>query len=44
MSVSQQYYLSKKVETISYSQFKQYVADGSLSDLAIGPETITGLF
>jgi len=41
-SYLQQYYLSKKVETISYSQFKQYVADGSLSDLTIGPETING--
>jgi cell division protease FtsH len=41
-SYLQQYYLSKKVETISYSQFKQYVAEGSLSDLTIGPETING--
>ena len=30
------------METISYSQFKQYVADGRLSDLTIGPETING--
>ena len=41
-SYLQQYYLSKKIETISYSQFKQYVVDGSLSDLTIGPETING--
>ncbi|MCB2147298.1 MAG: ATP-dependent zinc metalloprotease FtsH [Deltaproteobacteria bacterium] len=41
-SYMQQYYLSRKVETISYSQFKQYVAEGSLSDLTISPDTITG--
>ena len=30
------------METISYSQFKQYVAEGSLSDLIVSPDTITG--
>ena len=39
-SYLQQYYFSKKVETISYSQFKQYIVAGSVSDLTIGPETI----
>jgi len=41
-SYLQQYYFSKKVETISYSQFKQYIAEGNVSDLTIGPETING--
>jgi hypothetical protein len=36
----QQYFLSAKVETISYSQFKQYIAEGTLSKLTIGPENI----
>jgi len=38
----QQYYLSKKVETIPYSQFKQYLAEGEVRKLTIGPENITG--
>ena len=38
----QQSYLSRKVETISYGQFKQYLAEGNLSKLTIGPENITG--
>ena len=33
---------SEKVETISYSQFKQYIAEGKLSGLTIGPENIKG--
>ncbi len=41
-SYLQQYYFSRKVETISYSQFKQYITEGSLSDLTIGSDTITG--
>jgi len=41
-SYLQQYYFARKVETISYSQFKQYIAEGSVSDLTIGPETISG--
>ena len=36
----QQYFFSSKVETISYSQFKQKVAEGSVSKLTIGPESI----
>jgi cell division protease FtsH len=38
----QQYFLSRKVETIPYSQFKQYIAEGTLSKVTIGPENITG--
>jgi cell division protease FtsH len=41
-SYLQQYFLSAKVETIPYSQFKQYVAEGTLSKLTIGPENIRG--
>ena len=33
----QQYFFSSNVETISYSQFKQKVAEGSVSKLAIRP-------
>ena len=38
----QQYFLSRKVETIPYSQFKQDLAEGNVSKLTIGPENITG--
>jgi cell division protease FtsH len=38
----QQYFFSGKVETIPYSQFKQYVAQGNLASLVIGPEVISG--
>ena len=38
----QQSFFSAKVETIPYSQFKQYIANGSLSKLIIGPEKING--
>jgi cell division protease FtsH len=38
----QQYFLSPKVETIPYSKFKQYLAEGQVSSLTIGPENITG--
>ncbi len=38
----QQYYFSQKVETISYGQFKQALAEGKVSKLTIGPENITG--
>ena len=33
---------SAKVESIAYSQFKQHLADGRVSDLTLGPENITG--
>ena len=38
----QQYFSSSKVETISYSEFKQKVAEGAVGKLTIGPENITG--
>ena len=38
----QQYYFSRKVETIPYGQFKQALAEGNVSKLTIGPENITG--
>ena len=38
----QQYFLSRKVETIPYGQFKQDLAEGNVSKLTIGPENITG--
>ncbi len=38
----QQYFFSSKVETISYSRFKQDVAAGLVSRLTIGPESISG--
>ena len=41
-SYLQQHYLSQKVETIPYSQFKQEIAGGNVSQLTIGPENITG--
>ena len=37
-SYMQQYFFSGKVETIPYSQFKQYVAQGNVANLSIGPE------
>jgi cell division protease FtsH len=39
---AQQYFSASKVETISYSQFKQKVAEGAVSKLTIGPESIAG--
>ena len=41
-SYLQQYYLSRKVETIPYSEFKQSLAAGEVSKLTIGPENISG--
>jgi cell division protease FtsH len=38
----QQYYFSSKTETIPYSQFKRYIAEGNIKDLTIGPESING--
>jgi cell division protease FtsH len=39
----QQYFFSAKVETISYSQFKQYITEGKVIKLTIGPENINGI-
>jgi cell division protease FtsH len=38
----QQYFSSSKVETISYGQFKQKVAEASVSKVTISPESISG--
>src|SRR5512136_610911 len=38
----QQYYFSRKVETIPYGQFKQALVEGNVGQLTIGPENITG--
>ncbi len=40
----QQYFFSTKVETIPYSQFKQYIAkaEGTFGNLSIGAENING--
>jgi cell division protease FtsH len=40
----QQYFLSPKLETIPYSQFKQNLIAGNVSKLIISPENITGTF
>jgi len=42
LSYLQQYFFSAKVETIPYSQFKQYIAEGKVVKLTIGPENING--
>jgi len=39
-SYLQPFIFSDKVETIPYSQFKQYLTEGKLSALTIGPDTI----
>jgi ATP-dependent Zn protease len=39
----QQYFFSAKVEMISYSQFKQYITEGKVVKLTIGPERINGI-
>ena len=41
-SYLQPLFFSSKKETISYSQFKQYVEQGIAGDLVIGPESIKG--
>jgi cell division protease FtsH len=41
-SFAQQYFFSRKVENIPYSQFKQYLAEGAVVKLTIGPEDISG--
>lgn len=41
-SYLQHFLFSSKTETISYSQFKQYVDQGTAGELIIGPENIEG--
>lgn len=42
-SYLQQYFFSSNVETIPYSQFKEYLAEGIVNKLTIGPENIRGV-
>ena len=42
ITLIQTYYLAPQVETISYSKFKQLLADGQVNTVVIGPERITG--
>ena len=42
LTLGQQYFLSSKVESISYSKFKQYLTEDVLSGVTIGPESISG--
>ena len=42
LSYLQQHFFSAKVETIPYSQFKQYITEGNVNALIIGPENING--
>ena len=42
LSFLQQIFFTANVETIPYSQFKQYVAEGIAGKLIIGPENIKG--
>jgi cell division protease FtsH len=43
ITLLQQYFLAAaKVETIPYSRFKQYLAEGNVVKLTIAPENITG--
>ena len=41
-SYLQPFIFSAKVETIPYGQFKQYIAEGKMINLIIGPENIKG--
>ncbi len=41
-SYLQNVFFSSRVETIPYSQFKQYIAEGVVGPIVIGPETISG--
>jgi cell division protease FtsH len=42
LSVVQNYFWAPKVETIPYSKFKQYLAEGQINNLVIGPDKING--
>jgi len=44
ISSLQQYYFSRRVETIPYSRFKQQLAADNVSTLAIDPNSISGTF
>jgi cell division protease FtsH len=42
ITLIQQFFVSPRVEKIPYSQFKQFVSEGKVSTLTIGPEKIHG--
>ena len=42
-SLVHDYLIVKRVETLRYSEFKRYVAEGRVKDLVLRPEEITGL-
>jgi cell division protease FtsH len=42
-TIMQQYLLSRRVETIPYSQFKQYLTVGQVEKVTIGPDNIEGI-
>ena len=43
ITLVQNYFLAPKVETLTYSVFKQYAAEKQLGKITIGPQTITGV-
>ena len=43
ISLIQNYYLARQVNTISYSTFKQYVNEGKVKDLVLRADHITGI-
>jgi len=43
ISLIQNYYLAREVNTISYSTFKQYVNEGKVKDLVLRADHITGI-
>ena len=43
ITLVQNYFLAPRVETLTYSAFKQNVAEKQLGKIAIGPQTITGI-
>ncbi|MBU0676388.1 MAG: ATP-dependent zinc metalloprotease FtsH [Proteobacteria bacterium] len=42
ITIFQQFFMAQNVETIPYSQFKQYIAEGKVGALTISPESISG--
>lgn len=42
LTLLQHYFLSPRIENIPYSKFKQYLAEGQINNVVIGPESITG--
>ena len=42
-SLIQDYIVARQTDTVSYSQFRQYVAAGKVKDLVLTPQRITGI-